>query len=139
MRPMEEATFAKQGAAVCRADFPQGRPVLHPVDSTVGLQHRRAQTAAHIGRHMGQLLRLPGAGLELTRFDSGDRLEETAQGGLGDLTTIEAALRARIGLQGKLARGPDPSSRADAPLLSPRPRRNTGQDLLHRALYRCVS
>src|ERR1700732_4123862 len=56
---------------------------------------------------MGQLLRLPGAGSELTRFDSGDRLENAAHRGLGGPTAIEAALRGRIGLEGKLMRGPD--------------------------------
>ena len=114
MRPVEEATFAEQrakdaGSAVRRADLPHdhGRFVLHPVDGTVGLPHWRAQTATHIGRHIGQLLGLPGAGPELTRFDSGDRLEDPMQGGLDDLTSIEAALRGRIGLVGKLVRGPD--------------------------------
>src|SRR6202030_865259 len=78
----EEARFAEQraedaGSAVRRADLPhdQGRAVVHPVDGTVGLPHRRGESAA--------------------------------QGGLGDLTTIEAALRGRTGLQGKLVRGPD--------------------------------
>src|ERR1700732_2591624 len=118
MRPIEEARFAEQraedaGSAVRRADLPhdQGRAVAHPVDCTAALPHRRAQTAAQSGppkgRQIGQLLRLPGAGSELTRFDSGDRLENAAHGGLGDLTTIEAALRGRTGLQGKLVRGPD--------------------------------
>ncbi len=118
MRPIEEASFAEQraedaGSAVRRADFShdRGRAVSHPVDGTVGLPHRRAQTAAQsgrpLGRHIGQLLGLPGAGSELARFDSGDRLENSAHGGLDDLTAIEAALRGRIGLQGKLMRGPD--------------------------------
>ena len=118
MRSIEEASFAEQGpedawSAIRRADLShdQGGAVLHPVDGTVGLPHRRAQTAAQsgrpLGRHIGQLLRLPGAGSELPRFDSGDRLDNAAHGGLGDLTTIEAALRGRIGHQGKLVRGPD--------------------------------
>ena len=114
MRPVEEATFAEQraedaGSTVGRADLPHDhrRCVPHPVDGAVGLPHRRAQTAAHIGRHIGQLLWLPSAGPELARFDSGDRLENAAHGSLGDLTTIEAALRGRICLEGKLMRGPD--------------------------------
>ncbi len=114
MRSVEEASFAEQraedaGSTVRRADLPhdRGRFVPRPVDGTVGLPHRRAQTAAHIGRHIGELLGPPGAGLELTRFDPGDRLEDAAQGGLGDLIAIEAALRGRIFLHGKLMRGPN--------------------------------
>ena len=114
MRPVEEATFAEQraedaGSTVGRADRPhdRGRCVPHPVDGAVGLPHRRAQTAVHIGRHIGKLRWLPSAGPERARFDSGDRLENAAHGSLGDLTTIEAALRGRIFLDRKLMRGPD--------------------------------
>jgi hypothetical protein len=118
MRPIEEASFAEQGvedagSAIRRADLPHdhGRFVPHPVDGAVTLPHRRAQTAVQrgrpLGRHIGQLLWLPRAGLELPRFDPGDRLEDTSQGGLGDLPTIEAALRGRIGRHGKLMRGPN--------------------------------
>src|SRR5208282_3380453 len=49
----------------------------------------------------------PAAGPELTRFDPGDRVKHSAQGGLGDLTTVEAALRGRIFLHCKLMRGPN--------------------------------
>jgi hypothetical protein len=81
MRPIEEASCAEQGpqdarSAIRRADFSHnhGCRVLHPVDGTVGLPYRRAQTAVDIGGHIDQLLGLPGAGLELPRFDSGDCL-----------------------------------------------------------------
>src|SRR5208337_985203 len=114
MCPVEEATFAEQraedaGSTVRRADLPHdhGRIVPPPIDGTVGLPHWRAQTAAHIRRHIGELLWLPSAGSVLAGFDSGDRLENAKHGGLGHLTTIEAALRGSIGLQGKLMGGPD--------------------------------
>ena len=114
MHPVEVASFAKQRAedarsTVRRADLSHDhrRIVPHPVDGTVGLPHRWAQTTAHIWRLIGQLLGTPGAGPELPRFDPGDRFKHTAQGGLGDLTTIEAALRGRICLHGKLMRGPN--------------------------------
>src|SRR5208337_3949313 len=109
MRSIEEATFAEQraenaGSTVRRADLPHdhGRIVPPPIDGAVGLPHRRAQTATHIGRHISKLFWLPSAGLERARFDSGDRLENAAHGGLGDLTTIEAALRGRVFLDRKL-------------------------------------
>ena len=72
MRSVEEASFAEQraegvGSCFCRANLPHdhGGPVLHPVDGTVGLSHRRTQTAAS---HIVELLGLPTAGSELTHF-----------------------------------------------------------------------
>ena len=56
MRSLEEATFAEQraedaGKAVGRAYLPQdhGRLVPRPVDSPLGLPHRRPQTSSHMG------------------------------------------------------------------------------------------
>ena len=114
MCPVEEATFAEQraedaGSTVRRADLPHdhGRCVLHPVDVTVGLPHRRAQTAAHVRRHIVELLWLPSAGSVPAGFDSSDCFKNTAHSSMGDLITIEAAFSGRIGLEGKLIRGPD--------------------------------
>jgi len=97
--PVEEATFAEQraedaGSTVRRADLPHdhGRCVLHPVDVTVGLPHRRAQTAAHVRRHIVELLWLPSAGSVPAGFDSSDCFKNTAHSSMGDLITIEAAL-----------------------------------------------
>ena len=72
MRPVVKATFAEQraedaGGAVRRAKLAHDRRrcVLQPIDGTVGLPHRRPQTAARIRRNIAQLLGSPGAGLEL--------------------------------------------------------------------------
>ena len=83
MCPVEEATFAEQraedaGSTVCRADLPHdhGRIVPRPVDGAIGLPHWRAQTAAHIRRHIVKLLWLPSAGTVLAGFEFQRLLQE---------------------------------------------------------------
>ena len=116
MRAIEEAALSEQraedaGRAVRRADLPDDRRriVPRPVDGAVRLFHRRAQTAARMGQRIGQLLGPPRSRLVRARLNTFDRLEDAAQTRLGDLAAIEAALRGRIGVEGKLMRRPDRS------------------------------
>ena len=102
MRAIEEAAFPSRraedaGRAVRRADLPDDRRriVPRPVDGAVRLFHRRAQTAVRMGQRIGQRLGPPRARLIRVCLDTRDGLEDAAQGRLGDLATIEAALRGR--------------------------------------------
>ena len=114
MRAKEEAACSQQRAedarrAVRRANLPDDRRrvIARPVDGTIRLFHRRAQTAARMRQRIGQRLGPPRSRLVRARLDIGEGVEDAAQGRLGDRSTIEAAFRERIGVERKFMRRPD--------------------------------